>query len=95
MSDDSWESSPSYWKMLRAWAATVVEGLIFVLSVGMIVLIPLSYLIMWLIVVIPLSPLIVWYVFGFESAVVWALVLLCLLVFAQNINSGDRGDVDE
>lgn len=75
MTEDTQASSVSYWEILKEWGVSVLGGLAFLLGVAVFVAVVLA----------PVTPLIVWYVFGFEFAVVWALTVLCLLVFAQNV----------
>ncbi len=75
MTEGTQEPSPSYWDILKEWGVSVLGALLFVLGVTVFAAV----------VLIPITPLVVWYVFGFESAVVWALTVLCLFVFAQNI----------
>jgi len=76
MTEDTQASSPSYWEILKEWGVSVFGGLAFLLGVAVFVFV----------VLLPITPLVVWYVFGFESAVVWALTILCLFVFAQNVS---------
>jgi len=80
MTEDVQSPSPSYWEILKTWSVVLLSRLLSALGVIVFVFV----------VLLPVTPLVVWYVFGFESSVVWALTVLCLLVFAHNVESDEK-----